>query len=129
MQRSCDHHTAPQRRRRWIASVTTLRRLSRSASRAAATASALCAALVITAFDLSSVPAASRGRVVVAWYNDPTTNSYDHNFVGILRPVGIANDIPASYTIEGNAALGGSLPALGWVTLASVSGNSYHSRQ
>ena len=84
---------------------------------------------IFIAFDLSSVPAASRGRVVVAWYNDPTTNSYDHNFVGILRPVGIANDIPASYTIEGNAALGGSLPALGWVTLASVSGNSYHSRQ
>ena len=81
------------------------------------------------AYDLSGVAAASRGRVVVAWYNDPTTNSYDHNFVGLLRPVGIPNDIPASYTIDGNAAPGGSLPAVGWTALASVSGNSYHSRQ
>ena len=81
------------------------------------------------AYDLSSVPAASRGRVVVAWYNDPTTNSYDHNFVGFLRPVGIPNDIPSTYTIEGNTAPGGLLPLGGWVALASVSGNSYHSRQ
>jgi lysophospholipase L1-like esterase len=81
------------------------------------------------AYDLSGVPATSRGRVIVAWYNDPTTSSYDHNFVGVLRPVGVANDIPSSYTLEGNAAPGGSLPAGGWVSLASVGGNSYHSRQ
>lgn len=81
------------------------------------------------AYDLSAVPAASRGRVIVAWYNDPATSSYDHSFVGILRPVGIPNDIPSTYTIEGNAAPGGALPVDGWVALASVSGNSYHSRQ
>src|SRR6266508_5273729 len=51
-------------------------------------------------YDLSGVPAASRGRVVVAWYNDPTTSSYDHTFVGFLRPVGIANDIPSTYTLQ-----------------------------
>jgi len=84
---------------------------------------------MFVAYDLSSVPAASRGRVIAAWYNDPATSSYDHNFVGILRPVGIPNDIPSTYTIEGNAAAGGVLPSDGWVTLASVSGNSYHSRQ
>jgi lysophospholipase L1-like esterase len=81
------------------------------------------------AYDLSGVPAATRARVVVAWYNDPTTSSYDHNFVGLLRPVGIANDIPSSYTLQASAAPGGTLPGGGWVTLASVSGNSYHSRQ
>jgi lysophospholipase L1-like esterase len=81
------------------------------------------------AYDLSAVPASSRGRVIVAWYNDPATTSYDHNFIGVLRPIGIANDIPSTYTIEGNTAPGGSLPVIGWVALATVSGNSYHSRQ
>jgi len=81
------------------------------------------------AYDLSGVPASSRGRLIVAWYNDPATSSYDHTFVGVGRPVGVANDIPATYTIEANAAPGGALPSVGWVTLASVSGNSYHSRQ
>ena len=81
------------------------------------------------AYDLSAVPDANLSRVVVAWYNDPATSSYDHNFVGIGRPVGIANDIPSTYTLEANAAPGGALPMFGWVALASVSGNSYHSRQ
>src|SRR3954470_6880719 len=54
------------------------------------------------AYDLSAVPDASLSRVVVAWYNDPATSSYDHNFIGIGRPVGIANDIPSTYTLEAN---------------------------
>ena len=81
------------------------------------------------AYDLSGVPASSRDQIIAAWYNDPATSSYDHNFVGVGRPVGIANDIPSTYTIEGNAAPGGTLPLTGWDVLASVSGNSYHSRQ
>ena len=34
------------------------------------------------AYDLSSVPAAHRGQVVVGWYNDPITTPYDHTVNG-----------------------------------------------
>lgn len=83
------------------------------------------------AYDLSGVAASARSQVVVAWYNDPTTLAYDHTFTNafLICCATVANDIPSSYTIEGNAAPGGSLPALGWVELARVSGNVYHSRQ
>jgi lysophospholipase L1-like esterase len=67
--------------------------------------------------------------VVVAWYNDPTTNSYDHNYISPLKPISLANDIPSTYTVDGNRALGGTLPTVGWTTLAAVNGNSLHSRQ
>ena len=82
------------------------------------------------AYDLSGVPAASRGQVLVLWYNDPQTMHYDYTFVGVhpcctLVPIAI----PSAYTLEGNAAPGGTLPSSGWVALATVSGNALHSRQ
>ncbi len=77
------------------------------------------------AYDLSSVPAAHRGLVVVGWYNDPITTPYDHVLVGQA-----AYNNLRSYTIQVNpAAGGGSPPASGWVTLATVTNNTYHSRQ
>ena len=90
--------------------------------RACSTPSA--SAPVYLAYDLSAVPAASRGRVVVAWYNDPVTSPYEHGYVGQA-----GYDIPSTYTIEANNAAGGTLPSSGWIPLATVSGNAYHSRQ
>ena len=74
------------------------------------------------AYDLSSVPAANRRRIYLLWYNDPTYG-YDHTLGGAP---GYNN--PGSYTIEANAASGGSLPTSGWVILESVVGNVLHSR-
>lgn len=76
------------------------------------------------AYDLSGVPAAQRGLVVVAWYNGES-EVYDAAVVG--RD---ARGVPAAYTVEANAAAGGpDAPEAGWVALAGVAGNSYHSRQ
>jgi lysophospholipase L1-like esterase len=77
------------------------------------------------AYDLSSVPAAHRGQVLLGWYNDPITTPYDHTVTG-----DIAYNNLRSYTIGVNpAAGGGNPPNTGWVTLATVSNNTYHSRQ
>ena len=77
------------------------------------------------ALDLSSVPAAKRGRVVVGWYNDPQTSPYDHSVPGEE-----AYNNLRDYTLQANpAASGGAAPTSGWVTLASVTGNTLHSRQ
>lgn len=77
------------------------------------------------ALDLSRVPAARRARVLVAWFNDPITSPYDHTLVG--EP---AYNNLADYTVEANAARGGTpAPSSGWVTLARVTGNRYHSRE
>ena len=76
-------------------------------------------------YDLSSVPSARRGRVIAVWYNDPTT-PYDYTII---------NDIPynqpTDYTFDVNAAVGGASnpPTSGWVTLVTVAGNTYQSRQ
>ena len=71
------------------------------------------------ALDLSSVPAAKRGRVVVGWYNDPQTSPYDHSVPGEE-----AYNNLRDYTLQANpAASGGAAPTSGWVTLASVTGN------
>ena len=77
------------------------------------------------AYDLSSVPAANRGQIVIGWYNDPITTPYDHTVTGDA-----AYDNLGNYTIDGNAgAGGGSPPGSGWVTLATVTNNRFHSRQ
>ena len=76
------------------------------------------------AYDLSSVPAAQRGQVVVAWYNDPMTPDYDPVLIGKN-----AYNLPTAYTLEANAAAGGAPPAAGWQVLVTVTDNIYHSRQ
>jgi lysophospholipase L1-like esterase len=90
------------------------------------------------AYDLSGVPVAQRGQVLVVWYNDPATLVYDYTFRSSVNPYppGCTTncgwspyDIPRNYTLEANAAPGGTLPSSGWVTLATVTGNNYHSRQ
>ncbi|MBS0241801.1 MAG: SGNH/GDSL hydrolase family protein [Proteobacteria bacterium] len=75
------------------------------------------------AYDLRSVPTAQRQKLLVVWYNDATYN-YDH---AILNEVGYNN--LGSYTIEANASTERHAPASGWVVLASVTGNTRHSRQ
>ena len=77
------------------------------------------------AYDLSSVPAGTRGQVVVGWYNDPITTPYDHTVIGESG----YNNLRA-YTIGVNPAPGGgNPPTSGWVTLATVANNTYPSRQ
>jgi hypothetical protein len=75
------------------------------------------------AYDLSNIPASQRGRVLVVWYNE--TSNYDHTL--IKYP---AYNMPENYTIDVNKSPGGSQPpASGWITLVTVTGNHYHSRQ
>jgi chitinase len=87
-------------------------------------ASATLSPTVWLAYDLSSVAPAKRSNVIVAWYANCC--SYDTSISGTG-----AYNIPGSYTIEANAAPGGTnaAPTSGWVTLVAVTGNTYHSRQ
>jgi lysophospholipase L1-like esterase len=78
------------------------------------------------AVDLSSVPSAQRGQVLVAWYNV----SYGYNN-GTGSPTAASYSEPGDYVLEGNAAPGSATgaPTTGWVNLGvSVTGNSLHSR-
>jgi lysophospholipase L1-like esterase len=77
------------------------------------------------AYDLSSVPDQQRSQVLVAWYNE--SDGYN-NAADSTNP--LAYNEPADYTLEGNAASGSATdaPTDGWVTLLSVTGNTYHSR-
>ena len=76
-------------------------------------------------YDLSKVNPASRKRLLLVWYNDPTYG-YDHK---LLNQPGYNNI--RSYALEGNAAAGGqsSPPARGWIVLANVSANTLHSQE
>ena len=76
------------------------------------------------AYDLSSVPAARRATVILAWYANCC--SYDNTISGTG-----AYNLPGGYTIDANSARGGtrSAPASGWRTLVTVTTNPYHSRQ
>ncbi len=77
------------------------------------------------AYDLSRVKPARRGKVIVGWFNDPITSPYDHTIAGEA-----AYNSLRDYTVEANAARGGGAPpSSGWVTLASVRDNVFHSRQ
>ena len=76
------------------------------------------------AYDLSGVPAERRSTVVVAWYNDPVTGSYDH---ALINTPGYNN--LGDYTIEVNPAPGGTVPTTGWSVAVSVTGNTFNSRQ
>lgn len=79
---------------------------------------------VYLAYDLSGIASAQRQNVVLAWYNDPSTDPYDS---GILS-TNYFNS-PAAYTIDTNTAAGGSLPGSGWTTQVTVSSETRHSRQ
>ncbi|HEU5230061.1 MAG TPA: SGNH/GDSL hydrolase family protein [Ktedonobacteraceae bacterium] len=75
------------------------------------------------AYDLSKVPVARRGKVLVIWYNQ--SYDYDHTVNGDL-----AYNLPENYTLDVNAAPGGGNPPDGgWKTLVTVKDNHYHSRQ
>lgn len=75
------------------------------------------------AYDLSNVPASQRSKVLVVWYNE--TSNYDHSIIGYN-----AYNMPQDYSIDVNPAPGGDIPpGGGWVTLAMVRGNHYHSRE
>lgn len=75
------------------------------------------------AYDLSGV--ANLGEVLLHWDQSAVTGEYNCQLIGHN-----AFNIPTTYTIDVNAAAGGSLPGSGWVTLATVSSSApYHSRQ
>ncbi|MEP6953068.1 MAG: GDSL-type esterase/lipase family protein [Solirubrobacteraceae bacterium] len=77
------------------------------------------------AYDLSGNPAARRGVVVVAWFNEPITSQYDRSVTG--DP---AYNLPRDYAIEVKAAPGGGAPTGGWTRpVAAVTANTYNSRQ
>lgn len=74
------------------------------------------------AYDLSSQ--ALTGNVLVAWYNT-LTGTYDHSLVSQ-----VGYNLPGTYTLETNAAPGGGAPPTsGWTVQATITGNTYHSRQ
>lgn len=73
------------------------------------------------AYDLSGVPEAQRKQVMAVWYN---TSSYDS-----IGQYISCNAEPVDYTIEVNAAPGGSYPADGWVVADTVTDNGLSSRQ
>jgi hypothetical protein len=88
----------------------------------AGSGSYLCAPPCSLTLDLSRVPAAKRGRVVVAWYNDESLyyaaaiNSAYYN-------------VPRDYTIDTSSAPGGANPPTSWKTVVSVTGNVFNGRE
>ena len=76
------------------------------------------------AYDLSAVKPAVHKTVLLVWYND-STYGYDHSLLG---QAGYNN--PGSYTIEVNSGAGGGAPpASGWTVVATVAGNTLHSKE
>ncbi|HEU4966131.1 MAG TPA: chitobiase/beta-hexosaminidase C-terminal domain-containing protein [Candidatus Saccharimonadales bacterium] len=80
---------------------------------------------VTLTYDISSVPSAQRTNDVLVWFNDFSTGNYNPT----LNSNNYYNT-PKDYTVQGNtAASSGTPPASGWVTLATVTNNPYHSLQ
>ncbi len=75
------------------------------------------------AYDLSGVAQSDRKQVIAAWYN--ATGQYDPSILN----GGSTNGVPSKYTIEVNAAPGGTYPEDGWEVKETVEGNTLHSRQ
>lgn len=69
--------------------------------------------------DISSLTAAQKANMMLTWVND-LNGTYDAGAT--------PNRLIKDYTVQANAAAGGSLPGSGWVTLATVTGNVYKSR-
>ncbi|MBQ8296726.1 MAG: lysophospholipase [Ruminococcus sp.] len=76
------------------------------------------------AYDLSAVPEEQRQTVLAVWYN--ATGNYDYT---VGQYGNSSNAMPSDYTIEVNAAEGGTYPEDGWVTAVTVEDNTLHSRQ
>lgn len=74
------------------------------------------------AYDLSEVPESQRQKVIAVWYN--ATGQFDYTVVN-----GSSNGMPSDYTIEVNAAEGGTYPEDGWEVMETVKDNTLHSRQ
>lgn len=74
------------------------------------------------AYDLSDVPENQRKKVIAVWYN--ATGQFDYTVVN-----GSSNGMPSDYTIEVNAASGGTYPEDGWEVVETVNDNTLHSRQ
>ncbi len=73
------------------------------------------------AYNISAVPASQKQQVLAVWYN----LSYAYNTIH-----GAHYSNLGAYTIDGNSAPGGAtVPTSGWTTLATVTGNTLHSRQ
>jgi lysophospholipase L1-like esterase len=68
------------------------------------------------AYDLTSLPAASRKSVYSLWLDE----NYDYDTAGGYSYGGLIGD----YKIQGNPAPGGALPGDGWVDLVAVAGNT-----
>ncbi len=75
------------------------------------------------AYDLSGVPEENRKEVLAVWYN--ATGHYDPSVLSYSS----TNGAPSDYTIEVNAADGGTYPEDGWVVMDTVEANTCHSRQ
>ncbi len=74
------------------------------------------------AYDLSGVPAHQRGQVVAYVHHDVNRTDFT-----------VGSGGPSTYSIQAHARAGGSAPPAdgdaGWVTLASVTGNTWSGRQ
>ncbi len=73
------------------------------------------------AYDLSGVPEENRQVIDAVWY---CTSAYDVVGMYVNR-----NMEPSDYTIEVNAAPGGTYPEDGWEVVETVTGNTLASRQ
>lgn len=82
------------------------------------------------AYDLSTEPTANRQSVILSWYTSPDDGHSVNGFQGAC-PAWSGRPYISAYTVEGNAAAGGtaSAPTTGWTTLATVSGNGNLSGQ
>lgn len=75
------------------------------------------------AYDLSGVPEAKRGQVLVAWYAGAALDFINPDPDPDKR-------IPIDFTVEINSAAGGSAPpSSGWDVIKTVTGNDRNSRQ
>jgi lysophospholipase L1-like esterase len=81
-------------------------------------------------YDLSAVPAASRSKVLLAWSTANDQGYSPDMFMNGECAAGAGSSLPVNYTVDVNAAAGGtSPPTSGWVNAATVSNNVFYSRQ
>lgn len=75
--------------------------------------------------DLSSVASYQRQNVIFTWQNSAISGAYAPDLIS-----NFPNNLLKNYTIQvNNGAGGGSPPSNGWTTVATVTGNTLHSKQ